>query len=350
MATISFKCPNCDGDLRFHPDTQKYQCEFCRSVFTEAELEELTPAQNEEKIVEEKEVAKEEQGVFYHCPSCGAEIVTDSTTAATFCYYCHNPVVLGGRLAGEYLPDEIIPFQLSKEKAIELFLQQVSRKKYIPKAFFEKKQMETMTGVYFPFWMLHGSEEGSVSGEGKKVRRWIVGREEFIETKVYRISREGVAELSHFMKNALKKANRDLVEGVLPYDFSKMKKFSMGYLSGFFAEKRDLEQQDVSTEMEGELKKYASQIFRDQVKGYDQLSWHSSNMKLIKKEYRYVLLPVWTMTWKGRDGKMYYFSMNGQTGKVCGDYPVDQRKLLFSSIVVGLFVAIVLFIGGMILC
>ena len=47
----------------------------------------------------------EGEAVLYTCPSCGAEIVTDSTTAATFCYYCHNPVVLSGRVSGEFLPD-----------------------------------------------------------------------------------------------------------------------------------------------------------------------------------------------------------------------------------------------------
>ena len=36
-----------------------------------------------------------EDALVYICPSCGAEVVTDATTAATFCYYCHNPVVLG---------------------------------------------------------------------------------------------------------------------------------------------------------------------------------------------------------------------------------------------------------------
>ncbi len=38
--------------------------------------------------------------LVYICPSCGAEVVTDATTAATFCYYCHNPVVLSEKLTG----------------------------------------------------------------------------------------------------------------------------------------------------------------------------------------------------------------------------------------------------------
>ena len=66
--------------------------------------------------------------MYYSCPSCGAEIVTDATTAATFCYYCHNPVVLGKRLEGTYLPNKIIPFEISREEAEKKFLDFVGKK------------------------------------------------------------------------------------------------------------------------------------------------------------------------------------------------------------------------------
>ena len=59
----------------------------------------------------------EEEAVIYNCPSCGAQVVTTASTAATTCFYCQNPVVLGGRLSGEFKPDRVIPFKLSKQKA-----------------------------------------------------------------------------------------------------------------------------------------------------------------------------------------------------------------------------------------
>ena len=66
------------------------------------------------QTVGERESEPEGEAVYYSCPSCGAEIVTDATTAATFCYYCHNPVVLGKRLEGSYLPNKIIPFEIGR--------------------------------------------------------------------------------------------------------------------------------------------------------------------------------------------------------------------------------------------
>ena len=125
---ITYKCPNCGGGLQFDPSTQKYKCEFCFSLFTQKELEELQKEDETEKLdheeldqtvdttvrmddinqsdkVEEEAEERQTETVLYECPSCGAQIVTDETTAATFCYYCHNPVVLSGRVSGNFRPD-----------------------------------------------------------------------------------------------------------------------------------------------------------------------------------------------------------------------------------------------------
>ena len=51
MAVISFKCPNCDGELIFDPKTQKYKCEYCGSKFTQAELDALQPAESERMVL-----------------------------------------------------------------------------------------------------------------------------------------------------------------------------------------------------------------------------------------------------------------------------------------------------------
>ena len=80
---ISHKCPNCDGPLLFNPEEQSFHCEYCLSVFKEDDIQ----LKKEESNVEE--VAKETFNL-YACPSCGAEVVTEETTAATFCYYCHK--------------------------------------------------------------------------------------------------------------------------------------------------------------------------------------------------------------------------------------------------------------------
>ena len=92
MAGITYKCPSCGGYLNFDPDGGQWKCPFCHSTFQEDQL--LTG--EGERTGERPDTASEKDGaqVTYHCPSCGSQIVTDETTVATHCYYCHSPVVL----------------------------------------------------------------------------------------------------------------------------------------------------------------------------------------------------------------------------------------------------------------
>ena len=374
MAVISYKCPNCDGELVFHPATQKYKCEYCASAFSQEELEKMQPAMEEEEKTsappqeeadgaqsdgkpsqeegdgaQANSSAQAEEGVMYCCPSCGAEIVTDDTTAATFCYYCHNPVVLSGRVSGEFLPNKIIPFSIDKEQATNKFLEYVQRKKFVPKAFFNKQQIEKISGVYFPYWMADMDMIGSLQAEGRNVRVWRSGETEYTETKIYQIERRGNIHLEDITKNALKKNSLKLAEGVLPYDVSKVQKFHMGFLSGFLAEKRDLERADLQADVAEDAKVFGKKLLRDTVSGYSTVDVRSCNLHTEKENWDYIMLPVWTVTYQGRDGKTYYYSMNGQNGKVYGELPVDKQKVWLLGLIVFLVVFVAGLMGGWIL-
>ena len=370
MAVISFKCPNCDGELIFDPSTQKYKCEYCMSLFSQAELEAMKPAAASDKSGtpdqsggEKKDAsgmrdaagsasdragseAAQEEAVIYTCPSCGAEIITDQTTAATFCYYCHNPVVIGGRLSGELLPNRVIPFEVTRQDAEKKFLDYVSTKRFVPRAFFDKKQIERLSGVYFPYWLYDVELEGRMDGTARNIRVWRTGDAEYTETKHYAIRREGDISLKNLPENALRKANAKLAAGVLPYDFHRMKEFHMGYLSGFLAECRDIRQTEVAAKMQSEMRESAQKLMRDTVTGFNSVTMQRSDFRPKREGWSYVLLPVWTITYRGRNGKVYYYSMNGQNGRVCGELPVDRKKLALTSGLAGLLALMLGLIGG----
>ena len=182
--------------------------------------------------------------------------------------------------------------------------------------------------------------------EGKKIRVWRTGDTEYTETKFYHVEREGEVDLKNLAENALQKANVQLVKGVLPYQFNEMKDFNMGYLSGFMAEKRDIEQKAVEGNMQATMKNSAEKLMRESVQGYNALSVNSFGVIPKKEDWSYALLPVWTVTYKGKDGKIYYYSMNGQTGKVFGELPVDYGKVTLTGIISAVVVLIIALIGG----
>lgn len=369
MALMSYKCPNCGGGLKFDPATQKFRCEYCLSDFTEEEmkrLEEEAAKKQAEKEADEvsgqdtagenaagetgsgaQDGSREQEAAVYTCASCGAEIVTDDTTAATFCYYCHNPVVLSGRLSGKYLPDYVLPFAMDKKKATEIFLDWIGRKKFIPKAFFSEDQIEKFTGVYFPYLMYSCKVDGKIKAEAEKSRSWTAGKIRYTEHKKYQVERAGELDVKNVTRNALSKSNRALVEGVLPYETDKLLPFSMSYLSGFQAEKRDMESAAFSQEVEQEVRSYTIENLKNSVRDYNSVNIRDSETAIREPKWQYALLPVWVLTYrdKGKD-QLYYFTMNGQTGKICGKLPIDKGKLatLFAGIFFPVFA--LLMIGG----
>lgn len=392
MAAITYKCPNCGGGLMFDPEKQNYKCEYCLSEFTEAKLQEIEAAQKAKEEQKEKErqaaadgqsmensqsatdgqtaaggqsaakqrpaengnaetggagASAEKDAVLYTCPSCGAQIVTDETTSATFCYYCHNPVVLSGRLTGTYKPDYVIPFQIDRKKAEELFAQWIGKKKYVPEAFYNKKQIETMTGVYFPYWLYSCNIDGQFQAQGTKLRVWTAGDLRYTETKVYNISRQGNMKVDNVSRNALQKANRKLVDGVLPFQMEAKKAFSMGYLSGFVSENRDMEKQQFVDEVQKEVKNFALSSLSSQAGAYSSVRVDKKEAAISGEHWSYALLPVWTLTYNDKSrGKIYYFALNGQTGKICGELPVDNKKLFRLFVTIFLPIFILLLIGG----
>ena len=97
MESLVYKCPNCYAELKFSAKEQEFTCEYCGSHFTEQEMQSIA-SQTEElashrpKEEEQTDTEFSEHTQVYHCESCGASIMADDNTAATFCYYCHNPV------------------------------------------------------------------------------------------------------------------------------------------------------------------------------------------------------------------------------------------------------------------
>lgn len=362
MAAITYKCPNCDGGLVFDPSSQKYHCEYCLSDFTQEELESLSQelvrrkAEHQEPGLREQDSREQErrepggagaEPVLYTCPSCGAQIVTDETTAATFCYYCHNPVVLAGRLEGQFRPDYVIPFQIDRQKAEEIFSQWIGRKKYVPETFYNKKQIESMSGVYFPYWLYSCRVDGELDAQGTRLRTWDTAGMRYTETTVYDVKRQGTMEVDHVARNGLRKANRQLVDSVLPYRMNEKENFSMGYLSGFLAENRDMEKEQFVLDVQTEVRQFALQSLQDQAGSYSSMQVRKKEAGIRDEKWSYALLPVWTLTYNDKArGKIYYFALNGQTGKICGKLPVDRKKIiiLFFSVFLPLF--LLLMTGG----
>ena len=127
------------------------------------------------------------------------------------------------------------------------------------------------------------------------------------------------------------------MESIEPYDFSGAVDFQTAYLAGYLADKYDVDA-DASVERANErIKKSTEDAFRKTVEGYDSVTAETTNVQLQNGQAKYALYPVWLLntTW---NGQKYTFAMNGQTGKLVGDLPMDKgayKKYLFLTAAIG---------------
>ena len=150
---------------------------------------------------------------------------------------------MAGRLSGEFLPENVLPFTIEKDEAIEKFLAWTKKKWFIPRDFFSKNQIDKLTGVYFPYWVVDAEVDGQLQATGTSIRIWRVGDIEYTETKRFNVGRSGKLSFKELVKNALSKnVQQKMVEGVQPFLIDQAVPFKSQYLAGFQAEKRDIKQ------------------------------------------------------------------------------------------------------------
>lgn len=358
MAVVSYKCPNCGGSLSFDPELQKLKCEYCMSTFDENEVKQLTAQHTYDtpgkEIIEDDSESSyyDVQGSanLYTCPSCGAQVITDTTTSATTCYYCHNPIAFTRQLTDEFKPSKVIPFQKSKEQALETFLKWCHKKKFLPDDFSSPRQLENIAGLYIPYWLVDCDTYGYMRGTGKKITSWRQGDYRYTKTDIYSISRAAEMGFNGLPHDASSKADDKIMDSIAPFDYSDLKDFSYSYLSGFMSEKYDVSKEDVYPIIKKRVEQAVERELRSSITGYTTTSMAGSNVQINRTHFHYTLMPVWMLTYQYQN-KTYMFAMNGQTGKTFGSLPVSQKKLNILFLVVFLIsftiiLFILLYMGG----
>lgn len=340
-SAVSYKCPNCGGDLTFDAQNQKFSCEWCLSVFDDTEIEKIKQsAEKEERFAEETDL--------YKCNSCGAEIICEHNTAASFCYYCHSPVTLAGRLTGSYRPEMLIPFKFNNEQAIAAFKAHCKKKWFLPSDFLSTSQLEKITGLYVPFWLADCDVDAQMTAEGKTVTTHHHSSYTIIHTKIFDVDRGATMTYMGIPADGSKKIEDSLMDAIEPFDYKGFKEFDMTYLAGFYCDKYDVDKMEVRQRIEQRVAGSAEEVLKNDMKRYDSISVTNKRINLNKIKWHYMMLPVWFMNYK-HGGTVYSFAMNGQTGKFAGKYPLSKAKLaLFTAIVSIIAAAVGYGIGGLI--
>ncbi len=357
----TYKCPSCGAPLRYDGKTEKLVCDYCDNSYElslfESSQESKENAEKNSPDSSGESWKTENAGSSwgedadslknYSCPSCGAELFCTETTAATNCPYCGNPVILAEQFSERKKPDYILPFKLSKKEAIAALQSHYKGKFLLPDTFTKKNHLEEIKGVYVPFWLFDANVDGSMTFDATNSHSYRDGDYIVTKTSYYNIYREGNLSFQKVPVDGSTSMPDDYMDSIEPYDYESLQKFSTTYLPGFLADQYDVDAQTASQRARTRCISSMENCLRDTVSGYGTVSVSNRQLHLHPEKTSYALMPVWLLTTKWKD-KNYLFAMNGQTGKMVGDLPVDKSKWhkTFWSTFLGLGIILSLFFSG----
>lgn len=328
-----YECPNCAGNLKFDIPSQKLLCERCGTSMNPYDFQ-------KERDAEETTVGEEEYEVtVFTCPQCGGELISNDTTAATFCSFCGGSAILDSRISKEKRPRYIIPFQKTKEDCRNAYARMMRRAFFAPSELREEDHIARFRSIYMPYWVYNFEKSGHVSFRGSQSHR----SGDYLITKYFRLESDVEAKYKGLTFDAAASFSDNLSNAIAPFEWRGAQAFTPSFLSGFYADTEDVAARVYEEDAENIVtQEMCSQMESDSVcRKYTLGSDFTQAMAPQTVQKELAMLPVWFLTYRKND-RVSYTVVNGQTGKAAGDIPVDKSKYLLGSLLLAVPLFLVL--------
>ncbi|MBE5866228.1 MAG: hypothetical protein E7292_08460 [Lachnospiraceae bacterium] len=321
-----YECPNCAANLKFDIKAQMLFCDHCETLM------------DPQSVVKEQdaEVSPYFETTVYLCPQCGGQILCDDQTMATFCCYCGSSTVLTSRIRQQKRPKYIIPFQKTKENCRESYREMVKGAFWAPKEFKDANALDRFRAIYMPYWLCKAEADEDIEFTGVNITQ----RGDYRCTHTTEYASHVKSSIEGMMYDASSAFPDQLSSQIEPFFLSDRKPFTESYLSGFYADSNDVDARDYNQICQNLAVDYCAQEFRSQFPRHsignigegisltDALDVHEVKQDL-------AMFPVWFLSYRKKD-KVAYGVMNGQTGKVALELPIDVKKFIGVSLLVSL--------------
>ena len=323
------RCPHCGGEVVFDPEGQDVRCEYCGSAISTDDYNDY---------LESKGLYQANELV---CSQCGARIISTDSTVATFCSFCGSSLVLDSHIAEEKRPDLIIPFKIKKNAAVNKYKERIGRTLLAPDWMSDDDNIARFRGIYMPFHLFRYSGKGTYNGKATNTRVETREGRKYDVTRTYLV--EAPAEIDYDLIPADASASfpDPMSRALTPYRAKDMVDFQLPYLSGYYADGKDVPESLYSTKFEAIAK---NDIKSKSAVKVDKLSVMPSDVLEdieVSESVKTALFPAWFLSFRNGD-RVSYAAVNGETGELAVDIPIDFRKYLAASVILAGLVSLIL--------
>lgn len=326
-----YKCKNCGGDMVFEPSIGKMKCPFCDST----ECEEVsTGSEIQDGDVATEETAQElgfTQAGNLLCPNCGCEIELGKFTTAMRCPACDSNIIVDSRMKGEYRPEFMTPFKIDEKKAKDMIKQKFASMRFAPRDLVSEARLKKIQGWYMPTWFYDVEATLNYYATGIQEKKYTKGNVEYTDIDSYNVERVIDARFSKLPVDAADDLPDQMMDLLAPFDTKEAVAYDSRFMSGFYSEQYNQNAIQLRPRADAQVEQFGKSMCRDSAKQgshgrYDRSENENFNVQYHNVIPHYGLMPVWKYDYNYK-GQPYPFYINGQTGKIVGNAPVDSGRV-----------------------
>lgn len=346
MKATDRKCPQCGATMDFDPSTGGLYCQYCGyREQIEAENSEGDTVASEQDFASAEFTGNCDWGVSQKtvtCKSCGAVSVYDALEVANECPYCGSNQVMEANDVKTLAPNGVILFKITAKEAGARFTAWLSKKWFAPKEAKRSAKADRFKGIYLPYWTFDADTHTEYTAEYGIDREEGEGDNRHTVTDWHRTS----GSYDEFIDDALVAGSGDqnvnMLKRVEPFDTKDNKSYKPEYLAGFMAERYSVGLKDAWEKAKEFIKNRLRAAIESNIRNRynaDHVRNFNGNTSYSNITYKYLMLPIWLSCFNYK-GKTYQFVVNGQSGKVGGDYPVSGWRVAIAILIVIAIVAL----------
>ena len=350
MKETDRKCPQCGATMDFDPSTGGMYCPYCgyhEEIKTENSVGETVAA--EQDFATAEHTGNCNWGISQKtvtCKSCGAVSVYDALTVSNECPYCGSNQVMEANDVQTLAPNGVVVFKITAKEAGERFTRWLSKKWFAPKAAKRSAKADKFKGIYLPYWTFDADTRTQYTAEYGIDRTEGEGDDKHTVTDWHRTSGTYDELIDDELVAGTGDQNVKVLKCVEPFDTKDNKSYKPEYLAGFLAERYSIGLKDAWEK----AKEYIKRKLQSSIESSIMDRYNADHVRNFKGEttysnitYKYLMLPVWLSCFNYKD-KTYQFAVNGQSGKVGGEYPISGWRVALAIVIVVAIIALLYFL------
>ncbi len=335
---VEFNCPRCRAVTGYSAADGGLTCTHCgyyeppkkAVVGKGAEQFEFTVATLERAAHGWGDVRKELQ-----CQNCGVYTSVPAESLTHTCPFCGSNKVIQREAPQDVLrPRYLIPFKIEAGTCHQIAHKWMGSSWMTPTALRRLARVAEFRGVYLPFWTFDAITEADWRAEvgHTETERYYSDGEWKTRTKTVWKWESGHVRMAQedIVISGTTYGSQRLLSQIQAFDLRQLAPYEPKFLAGYQAQSYDVKLEKAWEAGRQDMRERTRQNCHRQASS-SKIRNFSMQLDFNNERWRYILLPVYVAAYH-YDRQTYQVLVNGQTGAIAGQRPVDWGKVWLAVI------------------